>query len=91
MTIYIPVMVEYDCSKTDFIQIYAEYAFYSQFNHIYNLTMGVASFYKVDLTAYVEKHEFCFDAVLNEHVTNDEVIFIPFVLHKELLVRPNNF
>lgn len=28
---------------------------------------------KVDLTAYVEKHEFCFDAVLNEHVTNDEV------------------
>jgi len=29
--------------------------------------------FKVDLTAYVEKHEFCFDAVLNEHVTNDEV------------------
>ncbi|XP_024022657.1 kinesin-like protein KIN-13A [Morus notabilis] len=28
---------------------------------------------KVDLTAYVEKHEFCFDAVLNEHVSNDEV------------------
>lgn len=28
---------------------------------------------KVDLTAYVEKHEFCFDAVLGEHVTNDEV------------------
>ncbi|PON88333.1 Kinesin-like protein [Trema orientale] len=28
---------------------------------------------KVDLTAYVEKHEFCFDAVLNEYVTNDEV------------------
>ncbi|KAK4405559.1 Kinesin-like protein KIN-13A [Sesamum angolense] len=27
----------------------------------------------VDLTAYVEKHEFCFDAVLDEHVTNDEV------------------
>ncbi|KAF6174399.1 hypothetical protein GIB67_024421 [Kingdonia uniflora] len=26
----------------------------------------------VDLTAYVEKHEFCFDAVLDEHVTNDE-------------------
>ncbi|KAF6154772.1 hypothetical protein GIB67_032384, partial [Kingdonia uniflora] len=23
---------------------------------------------KVDLTAYVEKHEFCFDAVLDEHV-----------------------
>ncbi|XP_068661884.1 kinesin-like protein KIN-13A [Aristolochia californica] len=28
---------------------------------------------KVDLTAYVEKHEFCFDAVLDEHVTNDKV------------------
>ncbi|GLT99121.1 hypothetical protein SLE2022_165850 [Rubroshorea leprosula] len=28
---------------------------------------------KVDLTAYVEKHEFCFDAVVDEHVTNDEV------------------
>ncbi|CAH2078952.1 unnamed protein product [Thlaspi arvense] len=28
---------------------------------------------KVDLTAYVEKHEFCFDAVLGEHVSNDEV------------------
>lgn len=29
---------------------------------------------KVDLTAYVEKHEFCFDAVLDEDVTNDEVM-----------------
>ncbi|CAM8902730.1 unnamed protein product [Rhodiola kirilowii] len=28
---------------------------------------------KVDLTAYVEEHEFCFDAVLDESVTNDEV------------------
>ncbi|KAL9323093.1 hypothetical protein ACSQ67_011146 [Phaseolus vulgaris] len=28
---------------------------------------------KVDLTRYVEKHEFVFDAVLNEEVTNDEV------------------
>ncbi|KAF9612728.1 hypothetical protein IFM89_003270 [Coptis chinensis] len=27
----------------------------------------------VDLTAYVEKHEFCFDAVLDEQVSNDEV------------------
>jgi len=32
---------------------------------------------KVDLTAYVEKHEFCFDAVLDEHVTNDEVRLYP--------------
>ncbi|KAL0804398.1 hypothetical protein Bca101_096888 [Brassica carinata] len=31
-----------------------------------------SSFY-VDLTAYMEKHEFCFDAVLGEHVSNDEV------------------
>ncbi|CAH8391949.1 unnamed protein product [Eruca vesicaria subsp. sativa] len=28
---------------------------------------------KVDLTAYMENHEFCFDAVLGEHVSNDEV------------------
>eukprot|EP01018_Ginkgo_biloba_P017526 Gb_23913 [translate_table: standard] len=28
---------------------------------------------KVDLTAYVEKHEFVFDAILDDHVTNDEV------------------
>lgn len=29
--------------------------------------------WKVDLTAYVEKHDFCFDSVLDEYVTNDEV------------------
>ncbi|CAM6082682.1 unnamed protein product [Calypogeia fissa] len=28
---------------------------------------------KVDLTAYVEKHEFFFDAVLDDHVSNNEV------------------
>eukprot|EP01018_Ginkgo_biloba_P039848 Gb_21615 [translate_table: standard] len=28
---------------------------------------------KVDLTAYVEKHEFVFDAVLDDHVSSDEV------------------
>lgn len=33
---------------------------------------------KVDLTAYVEKHEFCFDAVLDEQVTNDEVASLPY-------------
>ena len=32
--------------------------------------------WKVDLTAYVEKHDFCFDTVLDENVTNDEVFFI---------------
>lgn len=30
---------------------------------------------QVDLTQYLEKHEFVFDAVLNEEVTNDEVPF----------------
>lgn len=36
----------------------------------------------MDLTAYVEKHEFCFDAVLDENVNNDEVkIFFPVDLH----------
>ncbi|XP_062012096.1 kinesin-like protein KIN-13B [Rosa rugosa] len=29
---------------------------------------------KVDLTAYVEKHEFVSDAVLNEEVFNDEAL-----------------
>jgi kinesin family member 2/24 len=34
----------------------------------------------VDLTAYTEKHEFCFDAVLDERVSNDEVfMFLLFV------------
>lgn len=28
---------------------------------------------QVDLTEYVEKHEFVFDAVLDEDVSNDEV------------------
>lgn len=30
-------------------------------------------FLQVDLTEYVEKHEFVFDAVLNEDVSNEEV------------------
>ena len=29
---------------------------------------------QVDLTAYVEKHDFMFDAVLDEQVSNDEVL-----------------
>jgi hypothetical protein len=28
---------------------------------------------QVDLTAYVEKHDFVFDAILDERVSNDEV------------------
>jgi len=31
---------------------------------------------QVDLTEYVEKHEFFFDAVLDEDVSNDEVSII---------------
>ena len=31
---------------------------------------------QVDLTAYVEKHDFMFDAVLDEQVSNDEVLEI---------------
>lgn len=41
--------------------------------------------WKVDLTAYVERHEFCFDAVLDEQVTNDEVILQYFVGMQDLL------
>jgi hypothetical protein len=43
----------------------------------------------VDLTAYVEKHEFCFDAVLDEHVSNDEVLLFlsVFFLNKQEGVR----
>ncbi|KAF5482039.1 hypothetical protein F2P56_002639 [Juglans regia] len=43
---------------------------------------------KVDLTEYVEKHEFVFDAVLNEDVPNDEVYsetvepIVPLIFHK---------
>jgi hypothetical protein len=35
---------------------------------------------KVDLTAYIERHEFDFDAVLHEHVTNDEVTAMLYFL-----------
>jgi hypothetical protein len=38
------------------------------------LSANVFFQWKVDLTAYVEQHEFCFDAVLDEHVSNDEVL-----------------
>lgn len=34
---------------------------------------SIITFLQVDLTAYVEKHEFVFDAVLDEEVSNDEV------------------
>nr|CAB3460273.1 unnamed protein product [Digitaria exilis] len=41
---------------------------------------------KVDLTAYVEKHEFCFDAVLDENVSNDE-LFDLLSDRRQLLMR----
>ncbi|KAF8388988.1 hypothetical protein HHK36_025672 [Tetracentron sinense] len=44
--------------------------------------------FKVDLTEYVEKHEFVFDAVLNEEVSNDELlafVFDSFTLTSDLL------
>lgn len=33
----------------------------------------VLPIWQVDLTEYVEKHEFVFDAVMNEEVSNDDV------------------
>ncbi|KAI4303191.1 hypothetical protein MLD38_038852 [Melastoma candidum] len=45
---------------------------------------------KVDLTAYVEKHEFCFDAVLNEHVTNDEFRFC-HLKNNRCIVNDNSY
>lgn len=38
-----------------------------------HLSMSWGIFVQVDLTEYVEKHEFVFDAVLDEDVSNDEV------------------
>lgn len=48
---------------------------------VHTLNYSFCFLFKVDLTAYVEKHEFCFDAVLNEEVTNDEVVALPHVLN----------
>ncbi|KAG6428128.1 hypothetical protein SASPL_112377 [Salvia splendens] len=39
----------------------------------HHFTLLVVLVLLVDLTAYIEKHEFCFDAVLDEQVSNDEV------------------
>ena len=36
---------------------------------------------QVDLTEYVEKHEFVFDAVLNGEVSNDEVSIFYFIMY----------
>lgn len=42
----------------------------------------------MDLTAYVEKHEFCFDAVLDEHVSNDEVSLFLLSIQAVILDYP---
>ena len=53
------------------------------FSHQFLLLTNIVIYslhWKVDLTAYVEEHEFCFDAVLDERVTNDEVfLFLLFL------------
>lgn len=40
----------------------------------------------MDLTAYVEKHEFVFDAVLDQHVSNDEVFTKQCTIVKCMLI-----
>lgn len=40
----------------------------------------------MDLTAYVEKHEFCFDAVLDERVSNDEVFLFCLFIRLQSLI-----
>lgn len=44
--------------------------YYWWFHYHMSLNLTVM---QVDLTEYMEKHEFVFDAVLNEEVSNDEV------------------
>lgn len=41
---------------------------------LYSLLDALHTILQVDLTEYVEKHGFVFDAVLDEDVSNDEVI-----------------
>jgi kinesin family protein 2/24 len=41
----------------------------------YVLNLMFFPWVQVDLTAYVEKHEFVFDAVLDQYVSNDEVSY----------------
>ncbi len=46
----------------------------------YVLNLMFFPWVQVDLTAYVEKHEFVFDAVLDQYVSNDEVSYrYPFL------------
>jgi hypothetical protein len=53
-----------------------EIAFYSDRNELtYVLNLMFFPWVQVDLTAYVEKHEFVFDAVLDQYVSNDEVSY----------------
>jgi kinesin family protein 2/24 len=51
-----------------------EIALHSDRNELtYVLNLMFFPWVQVDLTAYVEKHEFVFDAVLDQYVSNDEV------------------
>jgi hypothetical protein len=57
-----------------------EFLYFSSSYHVlYILTYFFC--WKVDLTAYVEQHEFCFDAVLDEDVSNDEVLLFSCSTH----------
>lgn len=49
-----------------------------------SLSQNIMNFLQVDLTAYVERHEFVFDAVLNQHVSNDEVRYFIIYMHKKM-------
>jgi hypothetical protein len=46
---------------------------------------------QVDLTEYVEKHEFVFDAVLNEEVSNDEVSIFFVIMNQVFLDNASVF
>ena len=46
---------------------------------------------QVDLTEYIEKHEFVFDAVLNEEVSNDEVSIFFIIMNQLFLDNASVF
>ena len=72
--LYILVFAEIDFEIV--LMLLMSFLFPSLLSHVLSKHFFFLLLLKVDLTAYVEKHEFCFDAVLNEHVTNDEVMVL---------------
>jgi len=54
----------------------SQFLWYDNLIHVLYLHISKLYALQVDLTQYVEKHEFVFDAVLNEEVTNDEVTIV---------------